>query len=192
LNDVVNEKARLREKLRRQRLALDPSAASAASESIARRLEFLTARHQRVALFWPMVERREIDLRGLAGVLLDSGKQVYLPWLPEGSAGEAAVFRLLGDPEALVTHRLGFLQPAEDARIADRLDFIVAPALGATRRGERLGYGAGHYDRALASFGSAEAVAVVYDVEVLDGLPTEEHDRRVDWVVSEKRVIGPT
>jgi 5-formyltetrahydrofolate cyclo-ligase len=189
---VAPEKKRLREQLRTQRLALSEAVASAASESIARRLEPFVARHHRIALFWPMLERREIDLRGLAVALQALGREVYLPWLAEGSAGEAAVFRLFQDPVALVSHRLGFLQPAHDAPSAERLDFIVAPALAATRRGERLGYGAGHYDRALASFGGAETVAVVYDVEVLDGLPTEEHDRRVNWVVSEKRVIGPT
>jgi 5-formyltetrahydrofolate cyclo-ligase len=192
LNGVVKEKAQLRERLRQQRLALEPGVASAMSEGIAGRLELLAARHRHVALFWPMLERREVDLRGLAAALQRWGKQVYLPWLPEGRAEVAAVFRLLGDAQALVTHRLGFLQPSEDAPQAGPLDLIVAPALAATRRGQRLGYGAGHYDRALATFGSAETVAVVYDVEVLEALPTEEHDRRVDWVVSERRVLGPT
>lgn len=159
---------------------------------MARRLEPLCARHYRIALFWPMVERREVDLRPLAELLLSMGKQVYLPALSEPSAGQASVFRAFAGEGMLIPHRLGFLQPPIDALVATRLDFIVAPALAATRRGERLGYGAGHYDRALAALDGIEAAVVVYDDEVLDALPTEPHDRRVDWVVTEARMLGPT
>jgi 5-formyltetrahydrofolate cyclo-ligase len=173
-------------------MALGADTARAASERIAERLEPLLARHHRVALFWPMLERREIDLRALAASLRDLGKDVYLPCVADGSPENGPLFRRFEAPETLVPHRLGFLQPGGSAPVATHLDFIVAPALAATRKGQRLGYGAGHYDRALAAFDRAETAAVVYGAELLDGLPTEAHDRRVDWVVSEERVSGPT
>lgn len=192
MSSLALEKQALRARLRTERLARRAETASAASERIGERLEPLLARHHRVALFWPMLERREIDLRALATSLQALGKQVYLPCVLDGGARNGAMFRLFEAPETLVPHRLGFLQPGDSAPVATHLDFIVAPALAATRRGQRLGYGAGHYDRALAAFDRAETAAVVYDAELLDGLPTEEHDRRVDWVVSEERVSGPT
>jgi len=100
-------------------------------------------------------------------------------------------FRQLRGLEDLVAHPLGFLEPNATGPAASELDLVVVPALAVTRRGERLGYGGGHYDRALTRLSGVETVAVVYASELLDSLPTEPHDRRVRWVVTEDEVVGP-
>jgi len=61
-------------------------------------------------------------------------------------------------------------------------DVVVVPALAVDALGNRLGRGRGYYDRALAEV-SAIVVAVVYDEELIDDVPSETHDRRVDAIL---------
>ena len=56
---------------------------------------------------------------------------------------------------------------------------MAAPALAVDRHGHRLGRGGGYFDRALAAVPPSMSVAVVYDDEVLDEVPTQPHDRDV-------------
>jgi 5-formyltetrahydrofolate cyclo-ligase len=62
---------------------------------------------------------------------------------------------------------------------------VVVPALAVGRDGTRLGRGGGYYDRALAhARPDAVLVAVVFDEELLEGVPAGPHDRRVTAVVT--------
>jgi 5-formyltetrahydrofolate cyclo-ligase len=64
-------------------------------------------------------------------------------------------------------------------------DVVILPALAVARDGVRLGRGGGYYDRALRhARAGAVLVAVVFDDELVDELPAEPHDRRVEAVVT--------
>lgn len=212
----------LRAACKRRRLGLSFDDVATRSARIVERLLPLCQRSQRVALFSPMVLRREVDLRVLDATLRASGVAVYYPWqqtagdgveeadqvpefargterlaphgqavLPRQSPGKRARewFRGVTDITTLQLHPLGFLQPADDAPIAQALDVIVVPALALTARGDRLGYGAGYYDRALARHPEALGIAVCYSFELVDELPTETHDYRVSIVVTDEAVF---
>ena len=100
----------------------------------------------------------------------------------------------IGDPERDLTFgRYGIREPKPELpalpeeRWSDLL-FLV-PALACDRRGGRLGRGGGYYDRMLTHSGRG-AAAVIYDCQVADSaLPCEEHDRRVEWIVTESSVM---
>ena len=77
----------------------------------------------------------------------------------------------------------GFAEPHGPAAQLDPIDLIIMPALAIDQSGNRLGKGKGYYDRALAGT-TAPLVAVVYEHELLEALPAEAHDRRVDYVVT--------
>jgi 5-formyltetrahydrofolate cyclo-ligase len=65
-----------------------------------------------------------------------------------------------------------------------RADVVVVPALAVDRQGHRLGRGGGSYDRALSRIApGAVVVAPVYEGELLDDVPAEDHDRRVHLAV---------
>jgi 5-formyltetrahydrofolate cyclo-ligase len=62
---------------------------------------------------------------------------------------------------------------------------VIVPALAVDRRGVRLGRGGGSYDRALARVPAGTlVVAALYDGELVDEVPEQPHDRRVDGVVT--------
>lgn len=64
-------------------------------------------------------------------------------------------------------------------------DLVVVPAVAVDLRGVRLGRGGGSYDRALSRVGpGALVVALLFDGELVEALPAEPHDRRVDAVIT--------
>lgn len=74
------------------------------------------------------------------------------------------------------------------------LDVMFVPALAVDEQGRRLGQGGGYYDRLLANFprnskGGPLLVAVVFDDEVLDEIPTEEFDRPVDVALTPSGIL---
>jgi 5-formyltetrahydrofolate cyclo-ligase len=69
-------------------------------------------------------------------------------------------------------------------------DFVVVPMVGFDRRGHRLGYGAGMFDRTLAAFGtSVRTVGVAYQMQEVPHIPDDAHDHPLDWIVTEREVI---
>lgn len=68
----------------------------------------------------------------------------------------------------------------------EELSVILVPGLAFTREGERLGRGAGFYDRFLASHPQALRVGVAFGDQLLDSLPTESWDERVDVVLTDR------
>ncbi len=185
-------KRSLRQKLRALRQALPAAASTARSQRIVERL----SRHPRllaakgVALFWPMLERREIDLRILDGQLRARGIDVYYPYMERTCEGDFVTgFRLTATPEDLVVGEMRFAEPPASASVALRgdVDVVVVPALAATVDGNRLGYGAGYYDATLPDLcPPAYSIVVIHDFQLMLELPREPHDRACDEVMTDR------
>jgi 5-formyltetrahydrofolate cyclo-ligase len=125
----------------------------------------------------------EPPTRNLLDRLVDADVAIVLP-VVTGMTLRWAAYRGWGQ---LVVGELGLLQPAEtplDGDVLGSADLVLVPALAVDHLGHRLGRGKGFYDRALADVEPDRAVAVVYDDEVLDEIPTEQHDRRVGAVLT--------
>ncbi len=189
-------KAELRKRLRGLRGAMPASACAARSARVIERLLALppVARARSVSLFWPMVERREVDLRALDARLRALGVRVAYPFVDPET--QAMTFRFVSDPASMVAApRLGgggLVEPRPEEAAASRgeLDVVVVPALAIDPRGHRIGYGAGYYDRALPGFAPpAVTVAVAFDFQLVAEVPTTEGDVPVDWAVTDARVL---
>ena len=89
------------------------------------------------------------------------------------------------------------IQETSGPAIPDALsdcDAIILPALAISRDGIRLGQGGGYYDRALQRVpaftdGGPRLIALLFEGELIDSLPQESHDARVDQVVTPERVV---
>jgi 5-formyltetrahydrofolate cyclo-ligase len=89
----------------------------------------------------------------------------------------------------LAPGRRGLMEPpAAGASLSDA-DVVVVPGVAYDRSGRRLGRGGGSYDLALAAVVRAPVVGLALDGEVVDEVPVEPHDRRVDVVVTPTRVL---
>lgn len=181
-------KAELRKSRRAMRKSIPDAARAARSAKIVERVtgDLVFAAATRVALFWPMLDRNEVDVRPIDGVARDRGKVVAYPSLK----GEAGIVLLVADPSALDERGHGFAEPPPDARPVetDAGLLVIVPALAVDPKGQRIGYGRGYYDRLLARIAPpAFALAVAYDFEVVAEVPVTEGDYPVDMVVTDAR-----
>lgn len=76
----------------------------------------------------------------------------------------------------------------DDVIDPEEIELIIVPAVAYDRRGNRLGRGKGFYDRLLKTT-KATKIGVGYDFQLVDELPTEEHDVPVDFVITQSAVI---
>lgn len=183
-------KALLRRRARGLRGSMSAEALGARCEAIRERLLALPelADARSVALFWPMVARKEVDLRPVDAALRARGVRVAYPRLEEERAHMS--FRFVDDPTAMLPRSMPVPEPLETAPVASELDVVVTPGLLFDPRGYRIGYGGGYYDVALrAHCPPARAVGVCYDFQLAADLPDEPHDSAVHVVVTDTRVM---
>jgi 5-formyltetrahydrofolate cyclo-ligase len=185
-----NAKHALRRKIQASRLAMPPAARNEASVALCQALLASPTLEQVsfVALFWPMIERGELDLRALDQSLRARGTTLYYPFM----RGDDYGFARVAGPSDLEVTSWGFCQPKVACSVAapGELELIVAPALALTSHGQRLGYGVGFYDRVVPQVRAALLIGTCYRHELLDELPAEAHDQRVDCVATDAGVVA--
>ncbi|MBU6269335.1 MAG: 5-formyltetrahydrofolate cyclo-ligase [Sphingomonadales bacterium] len=132
----------------------------------------------------------EAPARGYAKWFVENGRRVALPWFAGREA--AMVFREWRDPwgdDGLEPGAFGVPQPDSSAEVVVP-DWLIVPLVGFTATGDRLGQGAGHYDRWLAAHPDARAVGLAWDCQLCESLPMEPHDRPLLAVVTPTRLYG--
>ena len=181
-------KAELRKRLRGVRKTTPIEACEERSRALVARLEAheAVASAKRVALFWPIVTKHEVDLRPLDTTLRARGVRIAYPAIDADTG--VMTFRFVDEPSALEEKGFGFREPAADAPEATDLDVVVVPAIAADPTGHRIGYGAGYYDRTLPRYAPpAVSIIVVYDWQLVAEVPATDHDVRCAWVVTDTR-----
>ena len=177
VSDVQLRKAQLRAQILARRSALPADRRTAAGKLI--RDAVLDAPQVQmagtVAAYYSI--GAEPDTRGLVYALWKRGSYVLLPVLrPDGDLDWASY----EGPDSLVPGPRGLRQPGEPPRGVDavaRADAVLVPALAVDAAGRRLGRGGGSYDRALARVGPlVPLIALVYDDELVEHVPTVPHD----------------
>jgi len=143
-----------------------------------------------VALFYPIVQHGEIDLRELDADLRQAGKQLAYPVL--SSDRSSMEFRWVAHLATMAERGNRFQEPDSSAPVAERIDVIVVPGLAFDARGYRLGYGGGYYDRTLPLHAKACHIGVGFDFQLASDLPVEDQDVPVHLVITDKQTLEVT
>ena len=185
-----NDKAKLRACALAQRDALDLDQIEIGAQAILERVLGL-AEYQRATVIHTYVSSKEneVDTRELIHISLEQGKQVVVPVVERGV--ETMGHAVLVGMDELVNGPMGLVQPnprmATWLDDAGAIDMVVVPGVAFDRRGHRIGFGGGFYDRFLATVSCAK-VGLCYDALVLGAIPDEVHDVAMDIVVAESAV----
>lgn len=132
----------------------------------------------------------EIDVRPLIQASLEAGKLTALPRCGED---RSMTFHIIESPEQLSPGAFGIYEPESELPpyapddAAKDLALCVIPAIAWDRRGFRLGFGGGYYDRFLPGFAGAKA-GLAYEEDIFESLPRGRYDIRSDFIVTEKGV----
>jgi 5-formyltetrahydrofolate cyclo-ligase len=158
------------------RATQDAALGSRLAEHILR--DVTLAADARVAGVWPLPG--EIDLRPLWHTLHDRGHIVLLPQTPP--RGEILRFRRWHPDCGMIRERFGTERP--DGEL-DTPDIIFVPLLAFDRRGHRLGYGGGYYDRTLAAYAEIPAIGFGFAAQEVASVPVSPHDRKLRAIFTE-------
>ena len=188
----MESKLQLYNRMLATRDELHPSLVEGASAEICHRVllmeEFRTA--LRVGLYAAYKNEVRTDL------LFQEGdrhrKEIYFPAV-DREAGDLDYFRV-ARLEELLPREAGMREPSgKQSRLRDlnTLNVLIVPGVAFDLHGGRLGFGKGVYDKSLGGF-RGKRIALAYDFQIVPELPTAARGRRLDWIVTEKRIIRCT
>ena len=146
-----------------------------------------TASQKIISGFFPY--QSEIDTRPLLGKLAGEGWTTCLPIVIAN--GEPLLFRRWLPGEPTVPGVWGIPRPPETSPELEP-DVLIIPLLAFDRKGFRLGYGGGFYDRTLEKLRTLKkiiAIGVAYAAQELDDVPHGGHDQPLNYIMTEREVI---
>lgn len=133
--------------------------------------------------FFPI--RSEVDIRPLMARLKDRGARLCVPVVLDR---QTIAFRELVAGAELVDTGFGTRGPGPDAAVLDP-EILLVPLSAFDREGHRIGYGAGHYDRAIARLRQKgldpRLIGIAFDCQEVAEVPAEAHDVRLEAILTE-------
>jgi 5-formyltetrahydrofolate cyclo-ligase len=141
-----------------------------------------------VALYSPI--GNEVATDEIRDHALGAGKKVFYPKVAGG--GDFSLIRVRSAVD-LAPGRYGILEPGGSEAITaqdEQALVVFAPGLAFDIHGRRLGRGKGGYDRILGRLaGRVKCVALAYECQIVEDLPTDSWDQRVHYIITERRTI---
>jgi 5-formyltetrahydrofolate cyclo-ligase len=118
----------------------------------------------------------------LIETLREKGATLYAPRV-EGKEITAVA---IGEDYTLSA--LGIREPVGE-KYDGEIDVVITPLLAVDTQGNRLGYGGGYYDKFFDKYPNARRVGYCYDFQVLKNVPHTDSDKRLQYIITDKRTI---
>jgi len=122
--------------------------------------------------------------------MLDEGKRLVVPYTD--MVNEVLILSEISNEKDLALNPFGYYEPEEPTPVpVEDIDLVIVPGVVFDEKLNRVGFGKGYYDKILHRLSPhAKKIAVAHDFQVLDSVPSEEHDVKMDILITEKRVIS--
>jgi len=155
----------------------------------ARAVDFAAYATRRSVVLYSAIQN-EVRTDAILAHALKDGKKVFYPRIEADQS--AGFFQVLAAADLRIG-RFGVLEPRGATRLSET-EYpgltIFVPGLAFDVCGNRLGRGQGWYDRLLWQLGALPtSVALAYESQIVDTLPTDLWDQKVQYVITESRVI---
>ena len=187
-NIAPDEKSTLRAAPLAKRDAMPAAERQAAAEALAARgLPIAVTPGAIVSGFMPM--KTEINPLPLLRKLAGEGAKLALPCID--GRGKPLIMRAYQFGDAFKSGQWGIREPMPDAPEV-KPDILLVPLVCFDRSGQRIGYGAGYYDRTLAALRALKpvtAIGIAFAMQEIAQVPATEHDQRLDFVLTEKEIL---
>lgn len=173
-------KAELRKEIRAKKRAMTEEEIVAKSHRLCQKFLQSDAYKKANTVYGYLPYNQEVRTWELLQRALEDGKKVAVPKV----YGEEMRFIYITGISEVSDGYCGIPEPIDDEPVANDKDALVLmPGLAFDRVGHRIGYGGGYYDRFLSAEPSHLTVALCYDFQLVEELPTEEFDIPVDIVI---------
>ena len=112
-------------------------------------------------------------------------KQIFVPKIENGKMN---LIRLKSWDDLAPGH-FGVLEPTSSDYYEGKIDLVITPSIVFDKNGYRLGYGKGYYDRYFTENEYRISVGLSYHKLLQDNVPKEEHDIKVDVIITEEKIF---
>lgn len=181
------EKNRIRQQMREKKVALQPAERLEKSKMICRYVLDLLRNRETVLVY--AAKELEANTTPLIASLLARNTPVVVPIIVK----EDVSLRLsyIRDLSVLVPSTFGVPEPIGNEIPADSVDIgtIILPMLGFDRKGGRLGYGAGYYDRFLAKNPQIRKIGIAFSCQEAERVPVDENDVPMNYIITEEGIV---
>jgi 5-formyltetrahydrofolate cyclo-ligase len=181
----------VKDKIRKQaldaRLKLTPEQRRAKSAEIEAKLFILPEyRAASIVLFYASFQS-EVETHHMIRRALAEGKRVVLPRV---KGKELELFEIKSFDKDVLPGAWGIPEPEGGVRVdLKEIGLIVVPGAAFDEQGNRIGYGAGFYDKLLPLY-RGTTVALAFELQIAPEVPADRHDIPMQKIVTEKRVIN--
>lgn len=174
------DKQSLRRHIREQKRAMTEEQIVARSEKLGQLFTASEAYRQAKTIYGYLPYNQEVRTVPMLEQALKDGKKVAVPKV----YGEEMKFIYMDDLSKVEKGYAGIPEPIADLPIADdKTALVLMPGLAFDKKGHRIGYGGGFYDRFLAAEPDHPTLALCYEFQMQEHLETEEFDIPVDYVL---------
>ena len=178
------QKAALRKHLLEKRDATSAELRNISSKKIHLNLRQNTSftNSQNIACYFPIGS--EVDTSDVMLDILQQNKNLLLPKI----INDNIEFYVVPNLEKLEKGSFEIMEPKDSCKKAAEINCVLIPTVGVSKAGIRLGYGKGYYDRFLSST-NAVKISLTYSKQIIKSIPSDSHDIKIDWIVTEDENI---
>lgn len=174
------DKKALRREIRDRKRAMTEEEIANRSEKLGELFISTEAYRNAKSIYGYLPYNQEVRTVPILQKAIADGKRVAVPKV----YGDTMRFLWLEDLTQVAKSEMGIPEPIADEPIADDpTALVLMPGVAFTEKGDRIGYGGGYYDRFLAAEPAHPTVALCYEFQMVETLPTEEFDIPVDLVL---------
>lgn len=187
---MIDIKAEIRKDMINQRNSILPFDVELKSTVIENKILSSQEFKNAVWLFTYVNMGSEVITKNIINKAFESGKRVAVP---VAKKGQDMFFTEINCLNQLKKTKYGVYEPDADIDnyvVPDENTFFIVPGVAFDIKLNRCGYGAGFYDRYFEKYEVRKKIAVTYDFQVLNYVPTDENDKKVDTIITEKRTLG--
>lgn len=189
---MSHRKAEIRKKLIDIRSALSGKEVDEHSRIICQKLKTIPQYRQAETIFCYINTKNEVKTRDFIEREIKEGKSIYLPSSDRNSS-KLEFYRVFDLDKDLQTGNYGIFEPVRkrERRISEKeAELVIVPGVAFDMNLNRIGYGKGYYDIFLSDVSeNAFKVGFAYDFQIIDNIPVEKKDIRMDMIITEKRII---
>ena len=177
------EKKELRKHIRALKKQLSESERYKQGELIQIKLEqydeFLKA--DKILLYWAISD--EVPTQAIIKQWYQK-KEIYLPVI---NGDDLKIVKYEGEASLVAGDKYGIPEPSgEEIKDEELIDLVIIPGVAFDNNNNRMGRGAGYYDRILNRLPNARKIGLAFDFQMVDQVPTEAHDIKMDKIIHPK------
>ena len=174
------DKKELRRQIREQKRAMTTEQIEQASVRLGELFVQTQQYQQAKTIYGYLPYNQEVRTVPMLEQAMRDGKRVAVP----KCYGDEMKFIYMDDLTKVENGYANIPEPIADEPVAnDKTALVLMPGMAFTKNGDRMGYGGGFYDKFLAAEPDHPTVALCYDFQMVESLPTEEYDIPVDCVL---------